>query len=110
MHLQSLQLTSLSSFSLTLVLCLMKLNKQHAKSKRHPTLEQFSYKTHSFQDTKTKSLPHKDKVYLISQIGNLTLEPLNLPPQVFFFLIHSLSVTPLFPEVFFKDLHLENKM
>lgn len=45
--------------------------------------------------------------YLICQISNLTLESLNLSPQVLLFLIHPLPVTPLFSEVFFKDLHLK---
>lgn len=59
-------------------------------------------------------MPHMGKFtvnifYLIGQISNLTLESLNLPPQVFLFLIHSLPVTPLFSEVFFKDLHLKYK-
>lgn len=44
--------------------------------------------------------------YLIGQISNLTLEPLDLPPQVFFFLVHSFPVASLFSEIFFKDLHL----
>lgn len=47
--------------------------------------------------------------YLIGQISNLTLEPLDLPPQVFFFLVHSFPVAPLFSEIFFKDLHLLRK-
>lgn len=48
--------------------------------------------------------------YLIGQISNLALQSLDLPPQVFFFLIHSLSVTPLFSEVLLKnfDLKLEH--
>lgn len=45
--------------------------------------------------------------YLIGQISNLALQPLNLPPQVFFFLIHSLSVTPLFSEVLLKYFDLK---
>lgn len=49
-------------------------------------------------------------IYLIGQISNLTLESLNLPSQVLFFLIHSLPVTPLFSEVFFKDLYLKYKI
>lgn len=44
--------------------------------------------------------------YLIGQIRDLTLQSLHLPPQIFFFLIHSLSVTPLFSEVFLKDFYL----
>lgn len=45
--------------------------------------------------------------YLVGQISNLTLKSLHLSSQIFLFLIHSLSVTALFPEVFFKDLDLE---
>lgn len=44
--------------------------------------------------------------YLIGQIRDLTLQSLHLPPQIFFFLIHSLSVAPLFSEVFLKDFYL----
>lgn len=69
------------------------------------------------QETKTKTVPFMphtgeytvNTVYLIGQISNLTLESLNLPPQVLFFLIHSFSVAPLFSKVFFKDLHLRYK-
>lgn len=44
--------------------------------------------------------------YLIGQISDLTLQSLDLPPQVFLFLIHPLSVAPFFSEVFLKDFHL----
>lgn len=47
--------------------------------------------------------------YLIGQISNLTLQPLHLPPQIFLFLIHSLSVTPLFSEVLLKNFDLKVK-
>lgn len=44
LHLQSFQLTSLCTFSLTLVLCLMKLNHKHTHTKTNPnpTLESSS--------------------------------------------------------------------
>lgn len=44
--------------------------------------------------------------YLIGQVRDLTLQSLHLPPQIFFFLIHPLSVAPLFSEVFLKDFYL----
>lgn len=43
---------------------------------------------------------------LIGEVGHLTLQPLHLSPQVLLFLVHSFPVTPLFPEVLLKDLHL----
>lgn len=117
LHLQSLQFTSFRTFSLTLVLCLMKLNNKHTITKTNPTLESTSV-IFAIQCKKQK-LKHNhatytgeyavNTAYLIGQISNLTLESLNLPPQILFFLIHSLPVTPLFSEVLFKDLYLKYK-
>lgn len=108
LHLQSLQLASLRSFSLTLILRLMKLS-QKIKSLR----EQFSRnssQTEAFAKSREATYGRINAVtisYLIGQISNLALQSLDLPPQVFFFLIHSLSVTPLFSEVLLKNFDLK---
>ncbi|TNN35148.1 hypothetical protein EYF80_054683 [Liparis tanakae] len=79
LHLESLQLASLRPLPLTLVLCLVELNRKEEHQKN------------------------------VMQIGDLALKSLNLPPQILLLLVHALAVAPLFPEVFFKDLHLEHK-
>lgn len=104
LHLQSFQLASLRSFSLTLILRLMKLGHKNRES----SSDIYSSQTEAFAKLCT---PHTGEnaaniSYLIGQISNLTLQSLNLPPQIFFFLIHSLSVTPLFSEVLLKNFDL----
>ena len=104
LHLQSLQLAALRALSLTLVLGLVKLgdkpNRPQGQSIQGAGYVKLGLRAHSSQVTPVRV------AYLISQISHLTLQPFHLPPQVFLFLVHPLSVAPLFPEVFLEDLDL----
>lgn len=103
LHLQSLQLAPLCSFPLTLILCLMKLSH----NTKFKTAIQTLFKLMSLLNYAHHVEEKMQQIsYLIGQIRDLTLQSLHLPPQIFFFLIHSLSVTPLFSEVFLKDFYL----
>lgn len=71
LHLQSLQLASLCAFPLAFVLCLVQLRKwgQHLVMSEQNNVKPASYLA-----------AVGVMCYLIGQISNLTLEPLDLPP------------------------------
>ena len=104
LHLQPLQLAALRALSLTLVLGLVELGDKTNKPQGQSLPGCMFCKT-GFEGSH-KSVTSVRVAHLIGQIGHLTLQSFHLPPQVFLFLVHPLSVAPLFPEVLLEDLYL----